>query len=807
VIFADVILPLPLKNVFTYEVPEDFHDLKVGMRVIVQFGQKKFYTALVYAIHNTPPSNYTAKQIQEVLDSQAIVSEAQFKLWDWMSEYYCCSLGEIMNSALPSALKLSSETKLILESVQIQKSDLTDKEYLVIEALEQKKELSLKEVSAILNQKTIFPLINSLLKRNIISLLEEINEKYRPKTIRKVKLMNELIDESVLKNAKKQKLIVKHFTNLSKELNTDSVAVSHLLKSASASHQSLNSLIEKGVFSVFEDEISRLEHFENEDLIAFDLSPAQHQAFSQIKTNFEEKDVALLHGVTSSGKTEIYIKLIRQAIDKGQQVLYLLPEIALTTQIINRLRKHFGDLVGVYHSKFNNNERAEIWNEVQHSGRFPVIIGTRSSIFLPFSNLGLIIVDEEHENTFKQQQPSPRYNARDTVIKYAQLLNAKVLLASATPSVESYHNALLDKYALVELNERYGGVNMPEIDIEDIKYVTHRKQMKGAFSPKLLQSIEDALSKNEQVILFQNRRGFAPVSECKSCGWTAKCVSCDVSLTYHKYQEVLKCHYCGYSEQPITRCKPCGSMEVIIKGYGTEKLEEELQPFFTDAVIKRLDLDTSRKKYAYDSLIHDFENRKIDILIGTQMITKGLDFNNVSLVGVINADSLLNYPDFRSHERSYQLMAQVAGRSGRKEKQGKVIVQTYSAEHDIIKSVKDNDYMSMYKSEISERELFNYPPFCKLISITVSHKDYELTNKAARELAIHMRAAFDNCVLGPEYPAVSRVKNRYLKNIILKIGNNLSLKKSKKHLLELVESLNKHPKYLSVRFTIDVDPN
>ena len=806
-IFADVILPLPLKNVFTYEVPKDFFDLKVGMRVIVQFGQKKFYTALVYATHNTPPSNYTPKQIQEVLDSQAVVSEAQFRLWNWMSEYYCCTLGEIMNSALPSALKLSSETKLILESTQIQKSDLTDKEYLVIEALEQKKELSLKEVSAILNQKTIFPVINTLLKRNIISLLEEINEKYRPKTIRKVKLVNELIDESVLKNAKKQKLIVEHFFSLRKELNTDSVAVSQLLKSASASHQTLNSLIEKGLFSVYEDEISRLEHFEKEDLISFDLSPAQQQAFNQIKTNFEEKDVALLHGVTSSGKTEIYIKLIREAIDNGQQVLYLLPEIALTTQIINRLRKHFGDLVGVYHSKFNNNERAEIWNEVQNSGRFPVILGTRSSIFLPFSNLGLIIVDEEHENTFKQQQPSPRYNARDTVIKYAQLLNAKVLLASATPSVESYHNALQDKYALIELNQRYGGVNMPKIDVEDIKYVAHRKQMKGAFSPKLLQAIEDALSKNEQVILFQNRRGFAPVSECKSCGWTAKCVSCDVSLTYHKHQEVLKCHYCGYSEQPVKRCKPCGSMEVIIKGYGTEKLEEELQPFFTDAIIKRLDLDTSRKKYAYDSLIHDFENRKIDILIGTQMITKGLDFNNVSLVGVINADSLLNYPDFRSHERSYQLMAQVAGRSGRKEKQGKVIVQTYSAEHDIINSVKDNDYMSMYKSEISERELFNYPPFCKLISITVSHKDYELTNQAARELAIHMRAAFDKCVLGPEYPVVSRVKNRYLKNIILKIGNNLSLKKSKKHLLELVETLNKHPKYLSVRFTIDVDPN
>lgn len=806
-IFADVILPLPLKNVFTYEVPEDFLDLKVGMRVIVQFGQKKFYTALVYAVHKTPPSNYIAKHIQEVLDSKAVVSESQFKLWDWMSEYYCCGLGEIMNSALPSALKLSSGTKLVLDTGEVEKSELTDKEFLVVEALEQSKELSLKEVSAILNQKTIFPVINSLLKRNIISLLEEINEKYRPKTIRKVKLVSEFIDDSVLKNAKKQRLIVEHFTNLRNELNTDSIAISQLLKSASASHQSLNALIEKGVFSAFEDEVSRLERFENEDLISFDLSPPQHHAFSQVKSAFEKKDVALLHGVTSSGKTEIFIKLIREAVEKGYQVLYLLPEIALTTQIINRLRQHFGDLVGVYHSKFNNNERAEIWNEVQNSGRFPIIIGTRSSIFLPFNNLGLIIVDEEHENTFKQQQPSPRYNARDTVIKYAQLLNAKVLLASATPSIESYHNALLDKYALVELNERYGGVKMPEIDIEDIKYLTHRKQMKGAFSPKLLDAIESALSKNEQVILFQNRRGFAPVSECKSCGWTAKCVSCDVSLTYHKHQEVLKCHYCGYSDQLVKRCKVCGSSELIIKGYGTEKLEEELQPFFKDAVIKRLDLDTTKKKYAYDSIIHDFENRNIDILIGTQMITKGLDFNNVSLVGIINADSLLNYPDFRSYERSYQLMAQVAGRSGRKNKQGMVIIQTYSAEHDIIKSVKRNDYLSMYTSEISERELFNYPPFCKLISITVSHKDYELTNFAARELAIHLRAAFDKCVLGPEYPVVSRVKNRYLKNIILKIGDNLSLKKSKKHLLELVNTLNKHPNYLSVRFTIDVDPN
>ncbi|MDA7768336.1 primosomal protein N' [Flavobacteriales bacterium] len=806
-IFADVILPLPLKNVFTYEVPEDFQDIEVGMRVIVQFGAKKFYTALVYSIHDKAPSNYIAKQIQDVLDSQAIVSETQFELWNWMASYYCCGLGDIMNSALPSALKLTSETKLILESVQFLKSDLTDQEFLVVEALEQRGELTLKEVSAVLNKKTIFPTINTLLKRKVISLLEEINEKYRAKTIRKVKMVDEGINELALKNAKKQKLIVDHFIKLGEELGTDAVAVSHILKSASATHQSLNALVEKGIFEIFEEETSRLEHFSSDELISFDLSPVQEHALTQIKADFEDKDVSLLHGVTSSGKTEVYIKLIREVIEKGQQVLYLLPEIALTTQIINRLRKHFGDLVGVYHSKFNNNERAEIWNEVQHGRRFPIVLGTRSSIFLPFNNLGLIIVDEEHENTFKQQQPSPRYNARDTVIKYGQLLNAKVLLASATPSIESYYNALLGKYGLVELNERYGGVKMPEIEIEDIKYVTHRKQMKGAFSPKLLQSIEVALSKNEQVILFQNRRGFAPVSECKSCGWTAKCVSCDVSLTYHKHQEVLKCHYCGYSEQPVKKCKPCGSLEVMIKGYGTEKIEEELQPFFPDAIIKRLDLDTTRKKHAYDGIIHDFENSNIDILIGTQMITKGLDFNNVSLVGIVNADSLLNYPDFRSHERSYQLMAQVSGRSGRKSKQGKVVVQTYSAEHEIIKSVKNNDYKSMYEAEIAEREVFNYPPFCKLISITISHKDYQLTNKAARELAIHLREAFGNSVLGPEYPVVSRVKNRYLKNIVLKIGKNLSLNKSKKHLLDLVESLNKLPDYTSVRFTIDVDPS
>ena len=803
--FADVILPLPLQNTFTYEVPSEFKGVQAGMRVVVQFGQKKFYTAIVFKIHNETPKNYRAKPIINVLDHQPIISNQQFKLWEWIANYYCCSLGDVMHSALPSVLKLSSETKLKIEQVEIDKKNLNDKEFLVVEALEFQNELTLNEVSKILNQKTIFPTIKSLLERKIISLLEELNEEYRPKVIRMVSCLDQNVEATVFKNAKKQAQVFHSFFDLIKRRKSTSIGVGELLKFSSASHQTLNSLVAKGIFSIEEKVVSRIETYENEDLISFELSEDQQNALQQVKDSFETKDVVLLHGVTSSGKTEVFIKLISEAINRGEQVLYLLPEIALTTQIINRLRKHFGDKVGVYHSKFNNNERGEIWTEVLKGNRFPIILGTRSSIFLPFQNLGLIVVDEEHENTFKQRQTSPRYNARDTAIKYANILGSKVLLASATPSIESYYNANSDKYGLVTLDKRYGGVKMPEIDIEDIKYVTHRKQMKGAFSPQLIDEIGRSLENNEQVILFQNRRGFAPVSVCKSCAWTASCKSCDVSLTFHKQQQLLKCHYCGYSEHPVKKCKSCGSLDVLIKGYGTEKLEEDLQPYFPKATIKRLDLDTTRKKNAYQSIINDFENRNIDILIGTQMLTKGLDFDHVSLVGIINADALLNFPDFRSYERSYQLMAQVAGRAGRKHKQGKVLIQTYSANHEIIESVKNNDYLKMYQSEISERKTFNYPPFCKLISIIVSHKDYNVTNQAARDLAIVLRQSFNN-ILGPEYPAVSRVKNRYLKNILVKVGGDLSLHQSKRHITSVVDKISKLQQYRSVRFTLDVDP-
>ncbi|MDB2368775.1 primosomal protein N' [Flavobacteriales bacterium] len=804
-IFADVILPLPLQNSFTYEVPSEFKDIQQGMRVVVQFGQKKFYTALVFKIHNKEPKNYSAKCILNILDNEPLVSPQQFELWQWLANYYCSSLGDVMNAALPSVLKLSSETKLRITDQEIDKSLLNDKEFLVVEALQFQQEISLSEVSKILNQKTIFPTIKSLLSRKVISLLEELNEQYKPKSIRFVHCLKEGLDAAFFKNAKKQQHLYHSYFELYDQLKSP-LAVNQLLKFSTTTHQTLNALVAKGIFSIKEKVISRIESFQNEDLITYALSDDQQNALETIKEAYTNKEVVLLHGVTSSGKTEVFIKLIKEAIDRGEQVLYLLPEIALTTQIINRLRKHFGDKVAVYHSKFNNNERGEIWTEVLKGKRFPIVLGTRSSIFLPFKNLGLIVVDEEHENTFKQKQPSPRYHARDTAIKYAHILGAKVLLASATPSIESYNNALSNKYGLVNLLNRYGGVKMPEIDIEDIKYVTHRKLMKGAFSPRLLEEIAKSLEKNEQVILFQNRRGFAPVSTCKACGWTADCKSCDVSLTYHKQQQLLKCHYCGYTEHPVMKCKACASLDVQIKGYGTEKLEEELQPFFPNANIKRLDLDTTRKKNAYQFIINDFENRNIDILIGTQMLTKGLDFDHVSLVGIINADALLNFPDFRSYERSYQLMAQVAGRAGRKNKQGKVLIQTYSANHEIIQSVKDNDYLKMYHSELSERQIFNYPPYCKLLSIIVSHRDYNMTNQAARELAILLRQSFPQHVLGPEYPAVSRIKNRYLKNIMVKISGDLSLHQSKKHIMNVIDNVRKIKSYRSVRFTLDVDP-
>ena len=808
--YVDLILPLPLPNTFTYEIPENISDVEKGMRVVVQFGAKKLYTALVYKVHQKAPDKYRAKPILAVLDDYPVVVSSQFSFWEWIADYYCCHLGEVMQAALPSGLKLSSETIIVPGDCDFRPEELTEKEYLIIEALQQQNKLELIEVAKILDQKTIFPIINSLLDRDAIALLEELNDKYKPKIVRTIHLAikEEQLFEVIKKTQKapKQLAVLQSYLQQKNKHPEQSVKTADLVRWASATHQVINALVKKGVFIIEEEIIGRIENYKNPIEEEKELSVAQSTAYQSIQNSFKKKDVVLLHGVTSSGKTEIYVKLIKKIIAKGEQVLFLLPEIALTTQIINRLRKCFGDQVGVYHSKFNQNERVEVWNEVLKGNRFPIILGARSAMFLPFTKLGLVIIDEEHETTFKQHHPAPRYNGRDATIVLAKYQGAKVLLGSATPSLESYTNAQNGKYGLVELHERFGGVEMPEVETVDVKYVRHRKRMKGAFSPYLLENIQQALNKGEQIILFQNRRGFAPISECKDCGWTAKCRSCDVSLTYHKKIDLLKCHYCGYSEPPLKKCNFCGSLEVSVKGVGTEKIAEDLQPFFPDVTVHRMDLDTTSRKHAHQEIISAFEDKRIDILIGTQMITKGLDFDNVSVVGILNADSILNFPDFRSFERAYQLMAQVSGRAGRKKKRGKVIIQTYSPDNEIIESVKNNDYSSMFKAEMLERKTFSYPPYCKLIKVTATHRDYQLTNFAARDLAILMRQQFGKHVLGPEYPTVARIKNKFLKHILLKIEGGSSVKQAKKKLQYFIEQLNKNKDYKSVRFVLDIDP-
>jgi primosomal protein N' (replication factor Y) len=676
VIFADVILPFPLNDTYTFEVPESFSFVEVGFRVVVQFGKSKIYTAVVYKIHNIQPEGYVVKPILDIVDYKPIVNTSQLKLWKWIADYYCCSLGEVMNVALPSFLKLSSESVFVSTHSAISSADLSDKEYLVYEAFQLSEKLHLKDVESILGTKNIFPVLNKLLKRHLIEVYEELNEKFKAKKVRFVELNTEQIDFLLLKNAKKQIHVLNYLTSLINNNPKEKISLKKLILETKCSYSTINTLKSKKLINVFDQEINRIEEYSLDSSTTLTLSDPQNEALEQIKAGFSNKDVVLLHGVTASGKTEIYIKLIQEALSKKQQVLYLLPEIALTAQIINRLRLYFGDKVGVYHSKYNNHERFEIWSDLSQGTRFSVIIGTRSSLFLPFQNLGLIIVDEEHENSFKQYNPNPRYHARDCSVVLAKLSGAKVLFGSATPSIESYYNAKSGKYALVELHTRYNNVKLPDVDIIDLKYLKHRKLLKSNFSDQLLDEIRLALDRKEQIIIFQNRRGFAPVSICQDCGWTAQCKSCDVSLTYHKHSNLLKCHYCGYSHAQISKCQSCGSSDISVKGLGTEKIEEELNAFMPHARIKRMDLDTTSKKNSHQHIISDFENHNIDILIGTQMVTKGLDFDNVSIVGVINADNMLNFPDFRSHERSFDLMVQVSGRAGRKDKEGKVIIQT-----------------------------------------------------------------------------------------------------------------------------------
>ena len=837
--FVDVILPLSVPNLYTYRVPFEWAEsIAIGKRVVVQFGKGKLYSALVRRIHEIPPKQYVAKYIDSILDDHPIVNQKQFELWEWMCSYYMCNIGDVMVAALPGGLRLSSETKVVLNQTykeRLLKTELTDKEFLILDALEIRQVLTLNDVSDIIEQKIVYPIIKSLIEKGVVLIQEELKEKFKPKIESFVRITDYADDEENLKTffvalekkAPKQLDVVMTYITLSKRYSKERVEVrkSDILKVVEGGEAALKSLIKKNVFELYEREVGRLASFENENKIS-NLNEEQQTILDSINAQFGRtenvsgqpvKDVVLLHGVTSSGKTEIYVKLIEQAITEGKQVLYLLPEIALTTQIINRLRKYFGDMVGVYHSKFNGNERVEVWNNVlgrsldieknaTEFSNFKLVIGARSALFLPFSNLGLVIVDEEHDTSYKQYDPSPRYNARDAAIYLAHIHKAKTLLGSATPCIESYYNAQDGKYGFAELTKRFGGVQMPEILIADVKEATRKKQMKSHFSPLLLDTITLALDKKEQVILFQNRRGFAPQLECNICAWIPQCANCDVSLTYHKVSNQLRCHYCGYSIKPPTKCAACGDTDLKMKGFGTEKIEEELSIFYPKARISRMDLDTTRSKFAHQHIIQDFEEGNIDILVGTQMVTKGLDFDNVSMVGILNADSMLNFPDFRSFERSFQLMAQVSGRAGRKSKRGKVIIQTQNPEHSIIQEVIANDFASMYTNQLMDRKNFNYPPYFRLIEVTVIHKDVDMVNASSKYLADALKKHFAKRVLGPEFPLVSRVRNLYHKNILLKIERDASVGQVKKILSELLMKFKSSADYKSVRVQIDVDP-
>jgi primosomal protein N' (replication factor Y) len=812
--FVEVVLPLSLAKTFTYSVSEaEFLFMKKGMRVAVPFGKSKIYTALVIEIHNNKPTLYDAKEIHQILDEFPIVTESQINHWLWIANYYMCSIGDVYRGAMPSALLLESETIITkLNDSFVDESLLSDDEFLVYEALQQQSSLKVQDIIAILNKNNIFPVIQKMVDKNILVLQEEVQESYKPKLVRYVRLhakydtndgLKELLD--VLKSANKQKEIVLNYFQLSAS-EKKPITVKKLIETANSSAAIVKALIEKEIFE---------EYFLQEDRINFagksregelQLSVAQQKAFDSIKENLEHKVVCLLHGITSSGKTEIYIKLIEEYLATGKQVLYLLPEIALTTQLVSRLRAHFGNKVAVFHSKYNNNERVEVWNQVlRNADKAQIVIGARSALFLPFYDLGFIIIDEEHEQTFKQSDPAPRYHARDAAIVLANGHQAKVLLGSATPSIETYFNATSDKYGFVEISERFGNVSLPEIVLVDLKDKYFRKKMNGHFSDVLIEEITTALSLGEQVILFQNRRGYSPIIECITCGHVPHCQQCDVSLTYHKHKNQLRCHYCGYSMANPTRCHSCSSIDLTTKGFGTEQIEQELLTIFPSAKIGRMDQDTTRGKFGFEKIIDSFKNREIDILVGTQMLAKGLDFDNVNLVGIMNADNMLYHPDFRAFERSFQMMTQVAGRSGRSEKKGKVIIQTYNPNHNTIQQVTNTDYIGMYKEQLYDRQIYKYPPYFRIIKLTLKQRDFDKLKEGAMWLYQVLSQNLAMPVLGPEEPVISRIRNEYIRTIIIKIPQQTSVGNTKKTIQKILNSFEAVAQYRAVRVTTNVD--
>lgn len=814
--YVDVILPLPLPKCFTYSLPDEYaEDVKIGCRVVVPFGRKKYYTAIVRNVHYCAPTDYEVKEVSALLDADPVLLPQQFSFWEWIADYYLCTQGDVYKAALPSGLKLESETIVEYNPDFEAEAPLTEREQRILDLLSADRQQCVTKLEKDSGLKNILTVIKSLLDKEAIFVKEELKRTYKPKMEARVRLAGKVSEKQLhilfdlLSRAPKQLTLLMKYVECSRLLSGESpkeISRKELLEQAHVSPAILNGLVEKKIFEIYYHEIGRLQADCQSVMPLNPLNSFQQRAHDEIIASFREKNVCLLYGVTASGKTEIYIHLIEETIRQGKQVLYLLPEIALTTQITERLQRVFGSRLGIYHSKFPDAERVEIWQKQLGAANYDIILGVRSSVFLPFQNLGLVIVDEEHETTYKQQDPAPRYHARNAAIVLAMMYGAKTLLGTATPSIETWQNAVAGKYGFVQLKERYKEIQLPEIVPVDIKELYRKKRMIGPFSPLLIQYMREALDQKEQVILFQNRRGFAPMIECRVCGWVPKCQNCDVSLTYHKGINQLTCHYCGYTYQVPVRCPACDGTELTNRGFGTEKIEDDIKVIFPEAKVARMDLDTTRTRSAYEKIIADFEQGKTDILIGTQMVSKGLDFDHVSVVGILNADTMLNYPDFRSYERAFQLMAQVAGRAGRKNKRGRVVLQTKSIDHPIIHQVIANNYEGMVDGQLAERQMFHYPPYYRLVYVYLKNKNEGLLEQMAAVMGDKLRAVFGNRVLGPDKPPVARVQTLYIRKIVLKVEHTAPMARARELLLRIQREMLEDDRYRSLIVYYDVDP-
>lgn len=817
-VFADVLLPLPLNQTFTYSVPtEMIPRIQVGCRVVAPLGARKLYTAIVVRIHGEKPADYQTKPLMDLLDEQPILQGPQLRFWEWLAGYYLCSQGEVMKAALPSGMKLESETLVSLTEDFVSDGPLKERETQLLQALVSGKETSLLDVSRITGIVNPLPLVQGLVEKGALVVSEGLRESYKVRTKTYIRLTAEyrqdperlrrLVEESA--RARKQAEMLMHYLQLSdffQKSEPDLVGKKELLETSSASAAVLQGLIGKGVLEFFDLAVDRLEETDDAVSPKSSLSDKQTEALNAIRASFDRKPVCLLHGQTSSGKTELYIHLMEECVASGRQVLYLVPEIALTTQLSNRLKRVFGNNLGIYHSKFPDAQRVELWKKMLSDEPYRIILGVRSSVFLPFRNLGLIIVDEEHEGSYKQQDPSPRYHARNASLVLASLHGAKTLLGTATPSLETYANCLNGKYGLVELAVRHFDMQMPQVVAVNTKELRRKKIMKTLFSPLLVEQVESALTSGGQAILFQNRRGYAPLLECKACAWVPKCDRCDVSLTYHKYHHKLTCHYCGFERAIPKTCPSCQGTDLSILGFGTEKIEEEVRSVFPDAQVARMDTDTTRSRKSYEQIIRDFEERKTNILIGTQMVSKGLDFGHVRVVGILNADQMLNFPDFRAHERSFQLMVQVSGRAGRQGARGLVVLQTSDPNQPVIQDVIQNDFQGFFRREMALRELFSYPPFTRLTLIRLKHRDAKVVSQAARYFADLLNPILGNRLLGPDQPSIARINNFHYQQLLLKAEVTASTGKIRDVLLWAQEALKSEPAFKTVQILYDVDP-